>query len=197
MKGIMNKQELALQFQKELTAIEELCKAYDLGNEVTIESIAKKILIIFHNTDQSKSLLNQLKLTHVLMYCSTETYNSRSPNNFMGLLKLEHQVEKGWGYIAKLDHSLPSKVSQENWWQTKKVMVDSNGISITRAKIIKSIADSGLLDFNTSGWKLKDAKGNKTIINPAPEAVRQIAFECLQSFKNIDIDKESKVYYKP
>jgi len=87
-------------------------------------------------------------------------------------------------------------VSQENWWQNKKVIVDSDGVSFTRAKIIKSIADSGSINFNTSGWKLKNGTDNKSIINPAPEAVRQIAFEMLQSLKNVDIDKESKLYYK-
>lgn len=196
MKTILNKPELVLQLQKELIEIKELCNEYDLGNEIVINSIAEKVLIIFHNTDHAKSLLGQLKLTHVLMYCSAETYNSKSPINFIGLLKLKHQLGKGWSYIATLDHSLLKKVSQENWWQNKKVIVDSDGVSFTRAKIIKSIADSGSIDLNTSGWKLKDATNNKTIVNPAPEAVRQIAFELLQSFKNVDLDKESKLYYK-
>ncbi|PWS31869.1 hypothetical protein [Pedobacter paludis] len=196
MKAILNKPELVLQFQKTLTEIEELCTVYDLGDETVVQLIAEKIILIFHNTDQAKSLLNQLKLTHVLMYCSAETYNSKSPINFIGLLKLEHRPGTGWVYVARLDGASLLKVSQENWWQNKKVIVDSDGVSFTRAKIIKSIADSGPINFNTSGWKLKNGTDNKSIINPAPEAVRQIAFEMLQSLKNVDFDKESKLYYK-
>jgi|GEM_PF-1326845 len=196
MKAILNKPELVLQFQKTLTDIEELCSEYDLGNNDVISLIAEKIMLIFHNTDQAKSLLNQLKLTHVLMYCSAETYNSKSPINFIGLLKLEHRPGTGWAYVSRLDGSPLTKVSQENWWQNKKVIVDSDGLPFSRAKIIKSVAETGLLSMNTSGWKLKDVRGDKTVLNPVPEAVRQIAFEMLQSLKNVDLDKESKLYYK-
>ena len=76
------------------------------------------------------------------------------------------------------------------------MIVDSDGVPFTRSKLIKSVADSTLLNLNTSGWKLKDADGNKSTINPIPETVRQIAFEMLESFKEIDLAIESKLHHK-
>ncbi|TCD10140.1 hypothetical protein EZ449_09950 [Pedobacter frigidisoli] len=196
MKTILNKPVLVLQLQKQLNDIKDLCGEYDLGNHQIINFIAEKVLIIFQNTDQTKSLLNQLKLTPVLMFCSSELYDPKSLTNFIGLLKLGRQPEKGWSYLAKLDNSSLTKVSQNNWWQNKKVIIDSDGVPFTRSKIIKSFADDISLNLNTSGWKLKDADRNKLTINPIPETVRQIAFELLESFKNIDLNKESKLHLK-
>jgi hypothetical protein len=197
MKPILNKPELILKLQQELEAIQELCAEYDAGNGIVINSIAERILLIFHNSDQENSLLTQLKLIHISMYCGSEAYNSKSLTNFIGLLKLEHNPGKGWGYLAKLDRGTLIIVSQENWWQNKKVIVDSDGISFTRAKIIKSIIDVDPIHLNTSGWVLKDAAGKKSTINPIPETVRQISFELLETFRTIDINKESKLHYKP
>jgi hypothetical protein len=197
MKPILNKPELVLKLQQQLEAIQELCAEYDAGNELVINSIAERILLIFHNSDHENSLLTQLKLNHILMYCGSEAYNSKSLTNFIGLLRLEHNPGKGWGYLAKLDQGTLITVSQENWWQNKKVIVDSGGISFTRAKIIKSIMDVDPIHLNTSGWVLKDAAGKKTTINPIPEAVRQIAFELLETFRKVDLNKESKLHYKP
>jgi len=69
MKTILNKPELVSLFQQQLKDIEILCAEYDQGNEVVIQSIAGKIVPIFHNTDHSKALLGQLKLNHLLIYC--------------------------------------------------------------------------------------------------------------------------------
>lgn len=195
MKAILNKPELVLQLKQRLEEIQELCAQYDLGNENVISLIAERILMIFHNSDQSKSLLSQLKLNHVPMCCGAEAYNSKSLTNFIGLLKLEHKAGKGWGYLAKLDSTNLSAVSQENWWHNKKIIIDSDGVPFTRAKIIKSVADH-LIHINTSGWVLKDAAGYKSIINPIPETVKQIAFELLETFRKIDVNKESKLLFK-
>ena len=127
---------------------------------------------------------------------SSEIYNPKSLTNFIGLLKLGHKAGKSWNYSAKLDVSELKKVSQENWWNNKKVIIDSDGTAFTRGKIIKSLANTELLVLNTSGWTVKDSEGNKSTINPIPETVRQIAFELLESFRNFEVDKESKLHYK-
>ena len=64
MKTILNKPELVSLLQQQIIDIELLCGEYDLGNEAVISSIAEKIIMIFHNSDQTKALVNQLKLTH-------------------------------------------------------------------------------------------------------------------------------------
>ncbi|WP_316827388.1 hypothetical protein [Pedobacter miscanthi] len=196
MKTILNKPELVLLLEQVLKQIEILCGEYDNGNEAVIQLIAEKIVPMFHNTDHSKALMSQLKLSHLDMYCSSEIYNAKSLTNFIGLLKLTHHAGKGWGYSSKLDRPELKKVSQENWWSNKKVIIDSDGIAFTRGKIVKSLASADHLVLNTSGWIIKDGEGNKSTINPMAETVRQIAFELLESFKDVDLDKESKLYYK-
>ena len=196
MKTILNKPELVSQLKQKLREIEILCGDYDNGNESVIYQIAERIVMIFHNSDQSNALVSLLKLGHLDMYCSSEIYNSKSLNNFIGLLKLTHRAEKGWGYVARLDPFSLKLVRQENWWSNKKVIIDSDGSPFTRAKIIKSLASSSPLSLNTSGWTVKDAKGNKSSISPIAETVRQIAFELLESFRDVDVNKESKLYYK-
>ncbi|MFD2289049.1 hypothetical protein GJU39_13270 [Pedobacter petrophilus] len=196
MKTILNKPELVSMLQQQLKDIEILCGEYDQGNEAVISLIAERIMVIFHNTDHSKALLGQLKLSHLEMYCSSEVYNPKSLTNFIGLLKLMHKVGKGWDYTAKLDRSVLTTVSQENWWNNKKVIIDSDGIAFARGKIIKSLANAEPLVLNTSGWTVKDTEGNKSTINPIPETVRQIAFELLESFEHVDLNQESKLHYK-
>ncbi|TCD22071.1 hypothetical protein EZ456_18185 [Pedobacter psychrodurus] len=196
MKTILNKPELVSLLQQQLKDIEMLCVEYYKGNEAVIQSIAERIVPIFHNTDYSKALSGQLKLNHLDLYCSSEVYNPKSLTNFIGLLKLTHKAGKGWRYAAKLERSALIKVSQENWWSNKKVMIDSDGNAFTRAKIIKSVANAEPLVLNTSGWTVKDAEGNKSTIDPIPETVRQIAFELLESFRDVDLNKESKLHYK-
>ena len=196
MKPILNKPELVSQLTQYLHDIENLCAEYDTGNESVIPAIAEKMVAVFHNSESAKALLGQLKLGHVAMYCSSEIYNAKSLTNFIGLLKLIHKAEKGWGYVAKLDRSALTAVSTENWWNNKKIIIDSDGNAFTRAKIVKSMANADPVVLNTSGWTIKDTQGNKTIVNPIPETIRQIAFELLESFRDIDLNKESKLHYK-
>jgi hypothetical protein len=194
MKTTLTKPGFVLLLQQQLEAIKILCVEYDNGADDIIFSITQKVALIFHNSDHSKSLVSQLKLSHLEMYCSSGVYNPKSLTNFIGLLKLKHHAEKGWCYSSKLNQAELKRVSQENWWNHKKVIIDSDGIAFTRAKIIKSLANSNPLLLNTSGWTVKDAEGNKSTIAPIAETVRQIAFELLESFRNVDVNKESKLY---
>lgn len=145
MKTNLNKAELVSLLQQQLKDIEVFCSEYDSGTDAVISSIAEKIALIFHNSDHAKALLGQLKVNHYEMYCSAEIYNPKSLTNFIGLLKLTHQTGKGWGYAAKLDRSELKKVSQENWWNNKKVIIDSDGIAYTRGKLIKSAATGSIV----------------------------------------------------
>jgi len=196
MKVKLQKPEIIILLKEELSELDKLCSVFDSGSEDVIGDMAKVISRIFQNTETSKSLLNQLKLSHVSIYCSAEFYNPKSLINYLGLLNLKRKAEFGWNYYPKLNLEDLKLVSFENWWQNKKVIIDSLGVSYSRAKIIKSISiDDGELDqLDTSGWTIKDGKGIK--INPIAATVRQIAFELLTSFKTIDLEKESKLHYK-
>jgi len=196
MKSTLKKPELISQLTQYLKDIDLLCAEYDYGNETVVNLVAGKIVAIFHNAGNRKALLSDLKLGHILMYCSSEIYNPKNLSNFMGLLKLTHSVEKGWNYAAKLDRSELKIVSTENWWSNKKIIIDSDGNAFTRAKVIKSAAGTDSLVLNTSGWKIKSIEGNKGIVNPIPETIRQIAFEVVTCFRDVDLNQESKLYYK-
>ncbi|RZK61959.1 MAG: hypothetical protein EOO95_15690 [Pedobacter sp.] len=196
MKIILSKTELVLMLQQQLKDIEVLCREYDNGNESVASSIAEKIGLIFHGSLESKSLITQLKLGNIQIYCSSDQYEAKSPINFIGLLQLKHQQGKGWGYYAQLNPLVFTKVSLENWWKNKKVMVDSSGIAFSRSKITKALAGLEDINLDTSGWKIKDAGGNKFSINPLPEMIRQIAFELLESFKGVDFVEASRLYNK-
>jgi hypothetical protein len=192
----VGKSELVAVLQTHLADVESLCQEYDLGNKQVVSQIADLMLILFHNAEQSKSLLTQLKLNHIQLNCSSETYQAKSINNFIGLLKLEHTKGAGWDYLPKLEQASMIKVSLVNWWNNKKIIVDSSSIAFTRAKIIKALAGNDQIVIDTSGWKLTDAHGNKNTINPIPATVRQIAYELIETFKNMDINKESKLHHK-
>ncbi|WP_316764593.1 hypothetical protein [Pedobacter aquatilis] len=196
MKVKLQKPEIIILLKEELSELDKLCSVFDSGSEEVIGDMAKVISRIFQNTETSKSLLNQLKLSHISIYCGAEFYNPKSLINYLGLLNLKRKAEFGWNYYPKLNLEDLKLVSSENWWQNKKVIIDSLGVSYSRAKIIKSISiDDGELDqLDTSGWTIKDGKGIK--INPIAATVRQIAFELLTSFKTIDLEKESKLHYK-
>nr|WP_199157601.1 hypothetical protein [Pedobacter sp. ASV2] len=196
MKIKLEKPELISLLKVELKEIEALCVLYDSGKVDAIHDMAKAIVKVFHNNENSKSLLSQLKLTHLPVYCSADTYNPKSLINYLGLLKLEHKIELGWNYYPKLEHVALKPVSQDNWWQNKKIVVDSLGIPYSRAKIIKLVSTnaSDLEKMDTSGWKIKGEKEIK--INPIPGTIRQIAYELLESFKDTDLNKESKLHYK-
>lgn len=193
----MNKADLITELENHLAEIENLCREYDAGDEDVTTLIAEKIVPIFQSNDQSKSLLAQLKLSHIQLNCSSETYQPKSVNNFIGLLALVHKKQAGWTYVPKLEKSVLVKVSVDNWWHNKKVIVDSNSVAYSRAKIVKGLAGQDQVAIDTSGWNLKDVQGNHKTISPLPATVRQIAYELIQTFQNIDINKESKLHYKP
>lgn len=191
----LQKPELIALLEAELLKLDKLCVQFDAGNLDLIQDIAQTINHLLHNTDDSKALVNQLKINHLPFYCSAEFYNPKSLINYLGLLKLERNPELGWNYYPKLNQKDLKPVSQENWWQNKKVIIDSLGISYTRNKIVKAMAQ-GIDDFklDTSGWKTIGKPDIK--IKPMEHSVRQIAFEILESFKGLDINKESKLHYK-
>lgn len=205
MKSVLSKPELILKLQEEIAKIKNFCSFYDSGDGNVIRGTAQSILIIFQNTETEKSLISQLKLNHLPILSGSEIYNPKSLTNYLGLLKLEHQANKGWNYSARLAVDELQSVSQENWWQHKKIIIDSNGTAFTRSKIIKLLAkeeqlngDQNLIanQIDTSGWHIRDIDGNKKSINPIPETTRQIAFELLATFTDLDINSHSKLHHK-
>lgn len=211
MKTILSKPELVMSLKEQLSLIEAYCKLYDDGMQYIVKDIATKIRILFHNTDNSKGLIKQLKLDHVNLFCSAEKYDAKSLNTFLGLTSLQHRVGKGWSISTDFDMKRLSPTNQQNWWNSKLIIKDANDNRFTRRKIIlfASNKDGGahvdpeidneyydLIKGFTSGFILTSSDGYQLPMNPIPATIRKIAFEVLESFRNLNFFNESKLYFK-
>ncbi|WP_443944399.1 hypothetical protein ACJVDH_15940 [Pedobacter sp. AW1-32] len=134
-----SKKELVLQLKKQLSAIEDICEMYDKGNKTYLaQDLAVKIRVIFHNTSNSKSLMHLLKLNHISMFCTCTSYDPKNQiKTHLGLANLTHQVGYGWDYGCDLKLARATKVSIENWWNSKKIIVDSEGNILLDLKLLK------------------------------------------------------------
>ncbi len=213
MKRKLNKDNLIEQLQNQLTLIEDFCTIYDNGKKLIAQEIAVKLRIIYHNTNNSKSLIRQLKLDHVSFI---DTGTKYSPNNILshwGLLSVNTKLGDGgdgkWRAIPKLDNSENRQVGLANWWDGKKIIADKKRNIFTRRRLILELAntdggahvDSGLKEDyheltrkNSLGWfNLNKWGQSEALENPVPPSIRQIAFEALATFKQIDIKNESRL----
>lgn len=215
MKQRLGKSELIIQLKNQLEKISDFAAIYDSGKSSYAQDIAVKLRIIFHNSNTSKSLLKQLKLDHIPITDTCKKYNvSNLLSHHWGLIGVQTIVGSGqegsWKYVAPLDKaSEVRQVDFQNWWDLKKVIVDREKRVFTRRKLILELAntdggahvDDGLREDyfqltreNSLGWFQVDKWGrSEALNNPVPPSIRQIAFEVIETFKNLDIEKESKL----
>lgn len=203
-----SKAELVQILKEQLATIDDLCGLYDQGKVYVVKDIAVKLRVLFHNTDSSKALIHQLKLTHLPLNCSCTKYVPGAVTH-MGL-SMHRLSEHGTKYdtIAPLTMQPFVSASLENWWNSKLVIVDSNNNKFTRRKIIMYAAnkDGGAHvqpDIDKEYYDLVKTLssgvgfgfGNETVwANPIPPSIRQIAFEVLETYRTVDIFAESKMY---
>lgn len=200
-----------MSLKEQLSLIEAYCKLYDDGMHYVAKDIATKIRILFHNTDNSKALVKQLKLDHVNLFCSAEKYDPKNLITFLGLTNIQHCVGKGWSIGVDLKVERLSPINQQNWWNSKVIIKDTKDNKFTRKKIILFAAnkDGGahvdpeidneyydLIKGFASGFKITSENGSHLPMNPIPATIRKIAFEVLESFRNLNFFNESKLYYK-
>ncbi|RZK47970.1 MAG: hypothetical protein EOO99_11825 [Pedobacter sp.] len=207
----ISKSDLANALTEQLDSLRKFCKYFDDGDLNVYKDIALKIRLIVHETNQSKSLLKQLKLQHITILSG---YNKPDPQNLipshLGLVGLLFDNEPR-GYSPHLLDNDLVKTSFDNWWNSQKVIIDSNKNNFTRRKIILSVVNKdggahydGYLDqvyynltrLDTSGWIKTNSKNEITYLNPVPATIRQIAFELIKTLESIDIMNESKLYQK-
>lgn len=213
MKQKFNKAELIKELQNQLDKIADFASMYDSGKTTYAQDIAVKLRVIFHNTNNSKSLLRQLKLEHIPFVDSAKRYSSTNMLSHNGLISSQTIVGPGhdgsWSYIAPLEKAVIQIVGFENWWDSKKVIADGQRNIFTRRKLILELADTDggahvdeglkedyhkLTRQNSLGWVQMDQWGKSEAMgNPVPPSIRQIAFETIETFKKIDVDKESRL----
>lgn len=211
MKITRTKAELIESFKNQLHSLADLSELFDSGKEHIFQDIATKIRVIFHNSNSSKSLVKQLKLEHIPMNCSALKYSQSNMVSHLGLVGFAIGTSTA-KYRAPLDDIpvLKKHVTQENWWNSNKVIVDSRKIAFTRRQLVLEVANTdggahvddsikedyyNLSRLNSCSWQRVGPGGPEDFESPVPASIRQIAWEILGSFQAIDIASESRLYH--
>ena len=138
MKQKFNKTELIKELQNQLDKIADFAAIYDAGKKNYAQDIAVKLRVIFHNKNNSKSLLRQLKLEHIEFIDTCKKYNSTNLLSHWGLISAETKLgpsqDGSWSYVAPLDKATIQTVEFENWWDSKKVIVDRQKSTFHKTK---------------------------------------------------------------
>jgi hypothetical protein len=205
----LNKSDLLIHLDDCLKKLIRFNQIYDLGDQSIAKEIAVKLRILFHNTNNSKSLLNQLRLEHIPFVDTSEKFD---PRNFMthhGLLML--LMGSNVGQLSPLlEFSSVKYTLFEEWWNIDIVISDQKKNTFTRKKIILELANrdggahvdpeisesySDISKSNSIGWNIHERHSahDKPINNPIPPSIRQISYETLMTFEKINISKESNL----
>lgn len=209
MKILINKEDLLVHLNDCLKKLMIFNKIYDSGEHAIAKDIAVKLRIIFHNTNKSKSLLEQLMLEHISFVDTSDKYDPRNLMTHHGLLMLLMGKDTGQLY-PQLSLSTIKHTNFNNWWNLDIVLSDQKKNTFTRRKIILELAntDGGahvdpeinesyfdISRSNSIGWKIheKNSTQDKPINDPIPPSIRQISYETLMTFKDIDLLKESRL----
>lgn len=207
----ISNQEILEKLKTTISKIELLCNIYDKGEIDIYLELSVKLRVLFHSTNNCKSLIRLAKLEHISFIDTAHKY---SPNNLagqMGLLAI-HMGNKDSGYMALKHLNGHKSVDYENWWNGKKVLSDKFKKTFTRKDIICNVADTDggahvdpsiSIDYNeisrnnSLNWfKTSLENGSQSMGNPIPECIRQIAYEVIITFQNINIEKSTKLYIK-
>jgi hypothetical protein len=210
MKTSINKAQLIIQLNDCLKRLRTFNEIYDSGDISIAKDIAVKLRLLFHNTNKSKSLIRQLKLEHVSFVDTADPYDARNLLTHHGLLQL-NCINNDFSLGPMLTLSKIRHVDFNNWWDSKKIIVDRKKNVFTRRLIILELADTDggahvdpelneyyydLSRANTLGWTYHDVKTNsdQPLNDPVPPCIRQISYETELTFKDIDFDKTSRLF---
>lgn len=207
----ISNQEIIEKLKTTISKIELLCNIYDKGEIDIYLELAVKLRVLFHSTNSCKSLIRLAKLEHISCIDTAHKYN---PNNLvaqMGLLAL-FMGNKDGGYMAVKHLNEHKNVDYENWWNGKKVLSDKFQKTFTRKDIICNVADTDggahvdpsiPFDYNeisrnnSLNWcKFSPENGTQSMGNPIPECIRQIAYEVIMTFQNLNIEESTKLHLK-
>lgn len=180
--------------------LELSCKSFDEGYIHEAKRLATSVRVLVHDTQSSSSLLSQLNLKSALGFY--DTCMDFNPNNLLasnGIIAIH--AGSSAKYVAPLENSplgLGVLEPFEDWWN-KLVFANPTGVGFTRAELILILANKeggAHVDpkLNEAYLKLKNGEflevsfysdGTNTPIEDAEAfAVRQIAFELIQSIKD-------------
>ena len=150
------------------------------------------------------------KLEHVEFIDTASKYDPKNLFTSYGLIALVQTSQQAeYKPVAHLNrHKL---VGFENWWKNKTVICDKYRTKFTRSDIIRHVAntDGGahvddsifkeyyeLTRNNSLGWNYGNENFKKSLGNPIPASIRQIAYEVIMTFNNKDLRTLTKLYFK-
>lgn len=170
------------------------CDSFDKWRESEAKRIAVTLRVLFHNTTNSHSLFNQLKLNNNFLFLSTS--DLYTPSNLLSswtLISIGFNGEsieyKPLGYRKENPNLL---MGFDDWWN-QIVFADKENV-YSRKDIVKFVANqdggahidpgldkkyAALTKHNSLGWITDQGTPPKN--NPVYNAIRQIADEVLIS----------------
>jgi hypothetical protein len=141
MKTSISKNDLSKQLEDCLKRLINFNNIYDSGDFSIAKDIAVKLRLLFHNTNKSKSLIRQLKLEHIPFVDTAYPYDPRNLLTHNGLLQL-NCINNDFSLGPMLQLSKIKYVDIDNWWNSKKVLVDKKKNIFTRRLLVLEIADT-------------------------------------------------------
>ena len=188
--------------KEQLQLIKIDCNTFDNGNEIIGKQIAVILRVLFHDTNNSTSLLKKLNIKFIKWMPSVteiNTNNILAECNFViqEMIKANNVHGK---YLPRFrtDFKTEKYIDFYDWW-TKPVIKDKDKNAFSRKDVILFIAnkDGGahvdseikesekfLITPNSLGWKsyndgiVEDFEGRVELI-----CIRQIAYEVIESIK--------------
>lgn len=189
-------EELRNQWETQIKFLVRSCEYYDKGDFDEAKRIATSLRILFHNTKKSKSLLNQLNLTHNLVFWSSSSLYT--PSNLVSswtLLLISFNRNEVLFKPILLDViGRTFYLNFEDWWN--EIIFDDKSYFLCRRDIVLSIANqdggahvdptldepyANLAKKNSLGVNYFNETHSQPHNNPAYASIRQIACEVLKS----------------
>jgi len=195
MKIKQSKDELLAHLGDHLMFLKSSSAAFDAGHIGEAKRLAVTMRVLFHDTNNSKSLLGLLKMKEGTGYYDTGfDLNKKNISSHLGLVGTKHSPGKST-YYAFLDHKVsgqPRKfVFFPKWW-SKTVIKDNNKNSFSRRALILALANkdggahvdpsldqaySDLSRKNSVGISFSDGESMQPLKDVEAHSVRQIAYE--------------------
>jgi hypothetical protein len=182
----------------------------DAGYQHEAKRLALTIRVLLHDTDKSKSLLEQLGLKSELAFLDTRT-RREPPTGFQAVSQLgwptgmvRYSMTLGGGpttFRADLGsdrESRPAEVAFDAWWEDS-LLVSKDGTTWNRRRLILGAANQeggGHVEPKPSAWwrsmrdgtwigavKVDGPAGEECLSDLAPALIRQITHELLATLE--------------
>lgn len=202
-----NRSEILSNWHAQLRFLKNSMHEFDNGDEVEAVRMATTLRVMFHNTEKSKSLYNQLGDSNVVFKTSGRYF----PNNLLTSWVLMSIIVDGNGsrYIPIIEENSNNRVFYldfEDWWN--EIIFDDKVNVFTRKDVVLYAANkeggahfddkipekfSNLVKYNSLG--VVDMNDDPIKGNPVYISIRTIVQEVLDSVEFVSISSENVGMY--